>query len=68
MISMDLSSRLKRRNVKKKRKKERKKKGIGIANAASSVVLRDLPKADVSRGSNTEKGIAKVSFEVLTAN
>ena len=32
---------------------------IAIATAALSVVLRDLPKADVGRGSTTEKGIAK---------
>ena len=32
---------------------------IAIATAASSVMLRDLPKADVGRGSTTEKGIAK---------
>ena len=39
--------------------KKKRKKLIGIATAASSVVLRGLPKADAGRGSNTEQGTAK---------
>ena len=47
-----------KKKCKEKEKKKKKKEEEEIV-AIATVVLRGLPKADVGRGSNTEKGIAK---------